>query len=146
MTKEEIKEYLNRVDKLLDKLKGEDKETLSWLIYGYNQCAKSLNETQKENEKLKAEYGTKAQVERDFLNEENEKYKEVIDRKKYLLKEQGAELKELYSEIDKLQGGIDKAIKLIEDTYYSKNTTDIDSIVLSNDKLIKVRRILKEVE
>lgn len=55
MTKEEIKEYLNRVDKLLDKLKGEDKETLSWLICGYNQCAKLLNETQKENEKLKAE-------------------------------------------------------------------------------------------
>lgn len=81
MTKEEIKEYLNRVDKLLDKLKGEDKETLSWLIYGYNQCAKLLNEIQKENEKLKAEYGTKVQVERDFLNEENEKYKEVIDRK-----------------------------------------------------------------
>ena len=53
MTKEEIKEYLNRVDKLLDKLKGEDKETLSWLIYGYNQCAKLLNKTQKENEKLK---------------------------------------------------------------------------------------------
>ena len=40
---------------LLDKLTGEDKETLSWLIYGYNQCAKLLNETQKENEKLKAE-------------------------------------------------------------------------------------------
>ena len=53
MTREEIKEYLNRVDKLLDKLKGEDKETLSWLIYGYNQCAKLLNEAQKENEKLK---------------------------------------------------------------------------------------------
>ena len=41
---------------------------------------------------------------------------------------------------------IDKAIKIIEDTYYSKNTTDIDSIVLSSDKLIKVRKILKEVE
>ena len=55
MTREEIKEYLNRVDKLLDKLTGEDKETLSWLIYGYNQCAKLLNETEKENEKQKAE-------------------------------------------------------------------------------------------
>lgn len=87
MNKEEIKEYLNRVDKLLDKLKGEDKETLSWLICGYNQCAKLLNEIQKENEKLKAEYGTKVQVERDFLNEENEKYKEVIDKiKEYIQK------------------------------------------------------------
>ena len=41
---------------------------------------------------------------------------------------------------------IDKAIKFIEDTYYSKNTTDIDNIVLSSNKLIEVRKILKEVE
>ena len=41
---------------------------------------------------------------------------------------------------------VDKAIKFIEDTYYSKNTTDIDSIVLSSDKLIKVKEILKEVK
>ena len=87
MTREEIKEYLNRVDKLLDKLKGEDKETLSWLIYGYNQCAKLLNETQKENEKLKAEYGTKTQVERDLLKEENEKYKEIINKATEYIKE-----------------------------------------------------------
>lgn len=50
------------------------------------------------------------------------------------------------NKIDKYKEVIDKAIKLIEDTYYSKNTTDIDSIVLSGDKLIKVREILKEVE
>ena len=41
---------------------------------------------------------------------------------------------------------IDKAIEYIEDTYYSKNTTDIDSIVLSNNELLKIRKILKEVE
>ena len=33
-----------------------------------------------ENEKLKAEYGTKVQVERDLLQQENQKYKEVIDK------------------------------------------------------------------
>ena len=38
----------------------------------------------------------------------------------------------------------DKAIKFIEDTYYSKNTTDIDNIVLSSNKLIKLREILKD--
>ena len=37
---------------------------------------------------------------------------------------------------------IDKAIKFIEKVYYSKNTVDIDSIVVSNDKLIQVRQIL----
>ena len=52
------------------------------------------------------------------LEKENQKYKEVIN----------------------------KAIKLIEDSYYSKNTTDIDSIVVSGDKLLQVRKILKGVE
>lgn len=57
-------------------------------------------------------------LENDALFEENKKYKEVIDR----------------------------AIKIIEDNYYSKNTTDIDKIVVSNNKLLQVRSILKEVE
>ena len=48
--------------------------------------------------------------------------------------------------IKKQKEVIDKAIEYIEDTYYSKNTTDIDSIVLSNNKLLKIRKILKEVE
>ena len=47
MSEEEIKEYLKRTDKLLDKLSGEDKDTLEWLIFGYNLCAKMLYE--KEN-------------------------------------------------------------------------------------------------
>ena len=45
--------------------------------------------------------------------------------------------------IKKQKEVINKAIKFIEDTYYSKNTTDIDSMVLSSDTLIKVREILK---
>ena len=52
-----------------------------------------------------------------------------------------------YERINKKQKEvIDKAIEYIEDTYYSKNTTDIDSIVLSNNELLKIRKILKEVE
>ena len=53
---------------------------------------------------------------------------------------------ELQQENKQLKEVIEKAIKLIEDTYYSKNTTDIDSIVLSSDKLLRIREILKEVE
>ena len=47
-------------------------------------------------------------------------------------------------ESEKQKEVIDKAIKFIEDTYYSKNTTDIDNIVFSSDKLIKLREILKD--
>lgn len=53
MSKEEIKEFLVRVEELEEKLEGEDKETLQWLIYGYNQCAKLLNETEQQNQKYK---------------------------------------------------------------------------------------------
>lgn len=44
---EEIKEYLIRSDRLERKLKGKDKETLQWLIYGYNECAKLLNQRER---------------------------------------------------------------------------------------------------
>ena len=110
MTREEIKEYLNRVDKLLDKLKGEDKETLSWLIYGYNQCAKLLNEAQKENKKLKAEYGTKVQIERDLLKEENEKLKAELQLYQGALKREN----EAIHRVNDLEKVIDEAIKRLE--------------------------------
>ena len=54
-------------------------------------------------------------------------------------------IKELQQENKKLKEIIDKAIDYIEDTYYSKNTTNIDSIILSSDKLLRIREILKEV-
>lgn len=50
---------------------------------------------------------------------------------------------DLYNEVIDLQEKIDKAIEVIEKSYYSKNTTDIDSIVVSNNKLLQVRNILK---
>ena len=53
MNKEEIKDYLKRVDELGNKLIGEDKETYTWLIYGYNQCAKLLDETEQKCKKQK---------------------------------------------------------------------------------------------
>lgn len=49
---EEIKEYLIRSDILERKLKGKDKETLQWLIYGYNECAKRLVEKDELIEKV----------------------------------------------------------------------------------------------
>lgn len=51
MNKKEIKDYLKQVDELGNKLIGEDKETYTWLIYGYNRCAKLLNETEQQCKK-----------------------------------------------------------------------------------------------
>lgn len=53
MNKEEIKDYLKMVDELEVKLTGEDRKTLAWLIYGYNQCAKLLIETEQQCKKQK---------------------------------------------------------------------------------------------
>ena len=53
MDKKEIKDYLKRVGELGAKLTGEDKETFTWLIYGYTQCAKLLNETEQQCKKQK---------------------------------------------------------------------------------------------
>lgn len=53
MSEEEIKEYLKRFDELELKLTGEDKDTYQWLLFGYNKCARLLNEKEQENKQLK---------------------------------------------------------------------------------------------
>lgn len=55
MNKEEIKEYIKRVDELELKLTDEDKDTYQWLLFGYNECARLLNEKEQENQQLKEE-------------------------------------------------------------------------------------------
>ena len=77
------------------------------------------------------------------LQKENKELKEHIEKYEHYCKTTG--IKELM-ENKKYKEVIEKAIEYIEDTYYSKNTTDIDSIVLSNNELLKIRKILKEVE
>lgn len=53
MSEEEIKEYLKRFDELELKLTDEDKDTYQWLLFGYNKCARLLNEKEQENQKHK---------------------------------------------------------------------------------------------
>lgn len=53
MNKEEIEEYLKRIDELGNKLTGKDKETYAWLIHGFNQYAKWLNEAEQQCKKQK---------------------------------------------------------------------------------------------
>lgn len=72
---------------------------------------------------------------KDNLEQQCKIQKEVIDRKKYLLKEQATELKELYSEVDKLQGRIDKAIEYLEEP--NRDSFDYSKAILLD--------ILKEV-
>lgn len=70
MNKKEIKDYLKRVDELETKLMGEDKETYDWLIYGYNQCAKLLNETEQQCQEQKEVINKSIE----YINENKDKY------------------------------------------------------------------------
>lgn len=76
MDKKEIKDYLKRVEELGAKLMGEDKETYTWLIYGYTQCAKLLNETEQQCKKQKEAIDKIKEYikERFYFNEETGEY------------------------------------------------------------------------
>lgn len=56
MDRTEIKEYLKRTDELELKLTGEDKDTFQWVLFGYNECARLLNEKEQENQQLKDKF------------------------------------------------------------------------------------------
>ena len=78
----------------------------------------------------------------------------TIEELRELANEMNKSLEELLYEMlndairenEKYEKAIDKAIKLIEDEYYSLNTIDINSIAMTNNKLLQVRNILKEVK
>ena len=85
MNKEEI---LNKYIDLIDKGYCSDCNELNCIDnFPHSKIARAIRELQQENEKLKAEYGTKAQVERDLLKEESRKYKEIINKATEYIKE-----------------------------------------------------------
>lgn len=50
---------------------------------------------------------------------------------------------EEYKENQSLKDRIEKAIEYIENSYYSKNTINIDDIAMTTNKCLKIREILK---
>lgn len=123
MTKEEIEDYLKRVDELGAKLIGEDKETYAWLIYGCNQFTKLLNEKEQQYQKQK-EYN------QHLHNLNNTIFRELLD-KKYENKKQ----KEV----------INKAIELLGN-YKHYSTPDEKQNSENEDLVNNAFDILKEVE
>lgn len=78
----------------------------------------------------------------------------TIEELRELAKEMNKSLEELLYEMlnnainenERHKKAIDRAVKFIEDDYYSLNTTDINSIAMTSNKLLQVRNILKGVE
>ena len=74
---------------------------------------------------------------------------EVRNRVKELLNENQEDLIIKYMFLEqqckKQKEVIDKAIEYIEKEYYSKNTVDIENMGITTNKLLQVRKFLKEV-
>ena len=76
--KENLKTYIKEDIIYQEYLKNKNKNFSDFDKFCIQHC-KDIEELLEENEKLKADYGNKVQIERDLLKEENKKYKEVID-------------------------------------------------------------------
>lgn len=120
-----------------------DKETLRDMVL----------ELQEENQELKAEYGTKVQIERDLLKEENEKLKAELQLYQGALSREH----EAIHRVNDLEERIDKAIEYInkygwqEDIIGGIYTTTGKPVIdrymrLEWDNCNELLDILKEVE
>lgn len=119
MTEEEIKEYINRKDELLLKLSDKDKDTLEWILFGYNECARLLDEKIKENQKLKSQYCERTDCSGRIGN----------SKKVEQLQQENQELKKQQKEfIEWLENLINNANKVLDNP---KEDEEIKSYVLS---------------
>ena len=170
MNKEEIEEYIWNLSlhgsrwlaEELYKLQQENQKLEKQLEVGeeqYNNLVEEKEELKSlydstilENKRLNkqldylrsGEYYNQLKFERDVLQDIVNKGKVSKDDKAYI--DCTHRNTELLEENQKYKEVINKAIKFIEDDYYSLNTTDINSIAITSDKLLKVREMLKEVE
>ena len=123
MSKEEIKEYLKRVDALELKLTGEDKDTYQWLLFGYNECARLLNEKEQENSQLKEDIKG-LQCERQVL------YNTIHDLQKAN--------KQLNRKREKAIEYIEKQIPIVKSEIIIPNINTATSELLNYEKLLKI--------
>ena len=108
MTEEEIKEYINRKDELLLKLSDKDKDTLEWILFGYNECARLLDEKEKENQKLKEE---KQELVKFLKEEQNRLARECSQIYEDSLGKTRLVNEDIYNEVSKILSKIEKSDK-----------------------------------
>lgn len=112
MSRNPIREYLDRVEELELKLTGKDKDTLDWLVFGFNACAKLLNQTEDENQQL---------------NDDNFKIQARADRYK-------CKADNLQSTLEEIREYINTHIMVINDAFRLKDTIAGHDILQIIDK------------
>lgn len=116
-----------------------DKETLRDMVL----------ELQEENQKLKAEYGTKTQIERDLLKEENEKLKAELQLYKGALKRENEAIhraNDLEFENQKCKEIVDKAKEYINDNLIISSILDGKKYYTINNYSFDYRELLEILE
>ena len=116
----------------LQKVYVGDKNALNELIGYYDGLKQGIEELQQENEKLKADYGTKVQVERDLLKEENQSLKRQLN---YL--RSGEYYNQLRFERDMLQD-------LVDNGEVSKEDKEFIDMIHRNTELLEENQKLKD--
>lgn len=158
MSEEEIKEYLKRFDELELKLTDEDKDTYQWLLFGYNKCARLLNEKEQENKQLKDKLEfysgleldktiDKTRLEYNKLQKENqqliEKINGVYEERTYLYNKLSTENEQLNILVNSCQEEIRQLKKQLEylrsREYYNQLRFERDMLqyVVDNGKVSK---------
>ena len=125
---EETKEYLKRVDELELKLTGDDKDTFQWVLFGYNECARILEETEQENQQLKEELQKADSITQSCIFEGKEE-SEINFRKAINLIEQ------YKSVLDEIREYIDGVITIWETNPSTIATLDLEYLLQQIDKV-----------
>ena len=132
-------EILNKYIELINKGYCEDCNELNCIgNFPHKEIAKNIKDILEENQQLKEQlnkYTDPKDLTLMFMYCD-EKAKDKIK----CLEQENQQLKEHLHQKEDI---IDKVIKWIENDYYSMNTTDIDTILVTNNKLLQIRKFLK---
>ena len=143
MNYEEFKKYVDEtLENIYSKINEEEKTFISDLVTKFNQKCE-------ENEELKRSYARrenkweKFKTQKDILSSTMSNYLCKYQNLKREYKIQNGHLHKYKQENQSLKDRIEKAIEYIENSYYSKNTINIDDIAMTTNKCLKIREILK---
>lgn len=92
-------------------------ENCLWFANNLEQINLTVENLQKENQQLKADYGNKAQVERDLLEEENKQLKEQLQQKEDIInkaKEYVKDYKTEWTLNDEVLDDMDELLEILD--------------------------------
>lgn len=138
--KENLKTYIKEDIIYQEYLKNKNKNFSDFDKFCIQHC-KDIEELLEENEKLKAEYGTKTQIERDFLKEENEKLKAELQLYQGALKREN----EAIHRVNELEEVIDEAKEIIMQPNIEireYHSCDMDYVYV-NEQLLEILKVVE---